>query len=295
VSGAATPRRPRAPLDLTKPATVRAVARRSGLTLKRRLSQNLLVDPAALAAIVEALDPGAGDDVLEIGAGIGTLTVALAARAHRVVALEVDEACLRATAITLRGHANAIAVRLDVRQADPDALGLGPDYLAAGNIPYHLTGAILTRLLEEVRPPLRAVFLVQREVAARLTAPAGDWSLATVAVRSLATVERVADLPPSAFEPPPAVHSSILRLVPSPVLGSAERRAVLEVARAAFQMRRKTLRHGVTRAAGGDAGLAAAALEAAGLDAGRRPGTLDLDEWRALATALEARRRSPAR
>jgi 16S rRNA (adenine1518-N6/adenine1519-N6)-dimethyltransferase len=91
------------------------------------------------------------------------------------------------------------------------------------------------------------------------------------------------------------VHSSILRLVPSSLLAPAERRAVLEVARAAFQMRRKTLRHGITRAAGGDAALAAAALQAAGLDAGRRPGTLDLDEWRALAGALAARRPSAPR
>jgi len=131
------------------------------------------------------------------------------------------------------------------------------------------------------------VLLVQREVAARLSAGAGDWSLATVAVRSLATVERLLDVPPQAFEPPPAVHSSVIRLVPSPALSAAERAAVLGLARAAFQMRRKVLRHGVTRALGDEA-VALTALDAAGIDPGRRPGTLSLDEWRALAVAAGA-------
>src|SRR5205807_8646646 len=149
---------------------------------------------------------------LEIGPGIGTLTVELADRARRVVAVELDEAAVRACAITLRGRPNASVVHLDALRADPAALGLAPGHLVAGNIPYTITGALIQHVLESAQPPARAVLLVQREVAARLSAGAGDWSLATVAVRSLATVERLLDVPPQAFEPPPAVHSSVIRL-----------------------------------------------------------------------------------
>ena len=272
-------------LDLCNPGTARAVARRAGLGLKRRLGQNLLVDRDVVERLVDALDPGPEDEVYEIGPGIGTLTSALRRRAGRVVAVELDEACLRALAITQHRHANVVVVHGDALRTTAAGLGLGPGYLAAGNIPYNLTGALLQRLLEAEPPPRRAVLLVQREVAARLDAAPGDWSLSTLAVRSLAEVERLGDVPPEAFTPPPAVHSSILRLTPRPVLGPAERAAVLALARRAFTMRRKTLRHGVTHALDGDGARALAVLEAAGVDAGRRPGSLSLEEWRALAGA----------
>jgi 16S rRNA (adenine1518-N6/adenine1519-N6)-dimethyltransferase len=276
-------------LDLTDVGTVHAVARRAGLSLKHRLGQNFLVDRDALMRVVDGLELSGDDEVLEIGPGIGTLTVELAQRARRVVAVELDEAAVRATAITLRAHSNAEVVLQDALRADPLALGLHDGYIAAGNIPYSITAPLITRLLEMPVPPRRAVLLVQREVAARLAAAPGGWGLFTVAVRSLATVERLGDVPPSSFEPPPAVHSSILRITPSPQMGAAERVAVLDLARGAFQMRRKTLRHGLGRALGGDEAAAMAVLDAAGIASSRRPETLDLDEWRALARAAAAR------
>src|SRR5205823_1719777 len=150
----------------------------------------------------------------EIGAGIGTLTAALAARAQRVVAIDLDARCVTACATTLQGHANVEVLKANALTADPITLGLKGAYVATGNLPYNLTGAVIARVLEAPTAPQRAVFLVQREVATRLSASSGDWSLATVAVRSLATVERLRDVPPSGFQPSPAVHSSILRLTP---------------------------------------------------------------------------------
>ena len=136
--------------------------------------------------------------------------------------------------------------------------------------------------------------LVQREVAARLAAAPGDWSLATVAIRSLAGVERILDVPPSAFDPPPAVHSSIIRIVPTPNADPAIRASMLALAKPLFQSRRKTLRNGLSRALGGDVAGAGTALAGAGIDPGRRPGTLRLDEWQLLARAV-AEVRSVAR
>lgn len=277
-------------LDLCDPVTLRAVARRVGLVARHRLGQNFLVDRAVLDDIVAALAIEPHDDVFEVGPGIGTLTGELAARAHRVVAVDLDERCVAATRITQRARDNVAVVQGDALRVEPAALGLREGWLAAGNIPYSITTPLLTRLFEMDTPPRRGVFLVQREVAARLAATAGAWSLATVAVRSVATVEWVRDVPPDSFEPAPAVHSSVVRLEPAMTLDAGSRLAVLEIARAAFQMRRKTLRHGITRAAGGDEAVGMSWLEAAEIDPGRRPGTLDLDEWHRVALAARTLR-----
>ena len=122
------------------------------------------------------------------------------------------------------------------------------------------------------RPPRRAVFLVQREVAARIAAPPGGWSLATVAVRSVADVERLRDVPATSFLPAPAVASSIIRMHPARRMDEEERREVLRLARAAFQLRRKTLRHGLGRALGERAELVEAVLARCGVDPGAPAG-----------------------
>ena len=283
--------RPRRPLDLTNVATVRAVARRVGLRPSRRLGQHFLVDRHALDSIVTALSPEPDASILEIGCGVGTLTGALAESAARVVAVDVDPRCVTATRITQRHRRNVEVLHGDALTVDPAALGLPPSWLAAGNLPYHLTGPLLSHLFELPQPPGCGVFLVQREVAARLSATDGEWSLATVALRTIADIERIADVAPGAFEPAPAVHSSIIRISPSRQMSPADRAAVIALARPVFQQRRKTLRHGMTHALGADAPLAAAALELAAVDPGRRPGTLGLDEWRRLARAVERARK----
>lgn len=272
-------------LDLTDVATLHAVTRRAGLVAKRRLGQNFLVDRAVLEEIVDALAVGGNDDVLEIGPGVGTLTGELARRAARVVAVDLDERCVAATRATQRDRENVTVVLGDALRVDPAALGLHDPWLAAGNIPYNITTPLLTTLFELPAPPRRGVFLVQREVAARLAAASGDWSLATVAVRSVADVERLRDVAPASFDPAPAVHSSVVRLTAVRRSDRATRQAVLDLARVVFQMRRKTLRHGITHAAGGDEVTGLAWLRAAEVDPGRRPGTLDLDEWARIAGA----------
>ena len=278
--------RGRHPLDLTDPKTLTAVGRRVGLRRDTSLGQHFLIDRDVLDAIVDALDPGPDSDVLEIGCGLGTLTGALAARARRVVAIDIDPACVAGTEITQRANANVSVLEADARIVDPAALGFSTGWLATGNLPYQLTGLVLMRLVEDEQPPARAVVLVQREVAARLAAAPGDWSLATVAIRSLAEVERILDVPPSAFDPPPAVHSSIIRITPSPKADPLIRSSILALAKPLFQSRRKTLRNGVSRALGGDLAGAGVALADAGIDPGRRPGTLRLDEWELLARAV---------
>jgi len=289
--GAVGPPAPRRghPPDLADPADVRGLARRSGLRLKRRLGQHLLLDRGAIVAIADALYPGPEDTVWEIGAGMGVLTAELAGRCRRVVAVELDPACVRAARGALRGLANVDLVEADALRVDADSLGLPDGHLAAGNLPYNLTGALLGHLFEARRPPRRAVFLVQREVARRLASAPGGWSLATVAVRSVADVERLGDIPAESFLPPPRVSSSIIRMQPARRMPDDERTEVLRLARTVFQLRRKTLRHGLAHALEGDRVRAASVLSSCGIDPGRRPESLDLEEWRRLARAAGAR------
>ena len=286
--------RPRRPIDLTRPATVRAVARRVGLHPSKRLGQHFLVDAGVLNTVVDALAASATDRVLEIGCGVGTLTAALAESGAAVLAVDVDARCVTATRITQRRRGNVEALHADALDIDPQAQGFGTDWLAAGNLPYQVTGPLLSHVFELAQPPRRGVFLVQREVAARLSAVDGEWSLATVALRTIADVERITDVAPAAFEPPPAVHSSVIRLTPRAELTPAERRAVIDLAKPVFQQRRKTLRHGLANALGGDTTGANEALAAAGVQPGRRPGTLGLDEWRQLARAVAELRQGDA-
>ncbi|MBV8301974.1 MAG: ribosomal RNA small subunit methyltransferase A [Candidatus Dormibacteraeota bacterium] len=281
------------PPDLTDPVVLRSVMRRAGLRLDQRRGQHFLMDRAVLQRTVEALQLPPGAAVLEIGCGAGTLTVELAAAAARVVAVDVDPACVRAASEVTRAAEHVTVLERDARTLEPAALDLTPPWWAAGNLPYQLTGILLGHLFERHDPPAVGVFLLQREVAARLAATAGDWSLATVAIRSLAEVERLLDVPPDAFLPPPAVHSSLVRMRPAARIDPALRPAVLRLARAVFQQRRKTLRHGMTHALGDEA-AAQEALRVAGVDSLRRPGTLRLDEWetltRAVATVTEGPR-----
>jgi 16S rRNA (adenine1518-N6/adenine1519-N6)-dimethyltransferase len=273
-------------VDLTNPGTVHAVARRVGLLASKRRGQHFLIDRDVLDSLVGAFDFSGDEIVLEIGCGLGTLTGALAAAAGRVVAIDVDPACVNATLITQRRQANVEVFEADARFLDLPALGLQQPWCAAGNLPYRLTGAILSHLFERANPPRVGVFLVQREVAHRMCADAGGWSLATVALRSLARIERLRDVGPESFDPPPAVHSSVVRLHPLEGVDMSGRAEVLRLARRVFQQRRKTLRHGVTHALGGDGAGAARALEAGAIDPQRRPGTLSLDEWDRLARAV---------
>jgi 16S rRNA (adenine1518-N6/adenine1519-N6)-dimethyltransferase len=287
VNSGAVSRRPRRTLDLTNPATVRAVARRVGLRPSRRLGQHFLVDASVLAAIIAALTPSHDDTVVEIGCGVGTLTGALAGAASLVVAVDVDARCAAATRITQRHRDNVVVLNIDALTLDAAALGLAEPWLAAGNLPYHLTGPLLARLFELPTPPRRGVFLVQREVAVRLSASDGEWSLATVALRTIADVAQLVDVPPAAFEPPPAVHSSVIRVTPDHAIDTPERNRVIALAKPVFQQRRKTLRHALASALGGETALSAAALADARIDPTRRPGTLGLEEWRRLAGAVE--------
>ena len=257
--------------------------RRHRIDLKHSLGQNFLTDPGLRDAIAENAGLSPEDEVLEVGAGVGTLTVALAPRCGRVVAVELDGRLIPALRESLAGIENVEVVRTDilrfnVRSAFPDG-----NEIVAGNIPYNITGALIRKLLDDPPRPRRLSLVVQREVAERWTASTGA-SLATVAVQVFAEARLLFAIPAAAFTPQPKVDSALVRL-------DVRERAAVEVedlqaffrfVEAVFLGRRKQLGGTLGRISGTGSTAAGARLREAGIDPERRPQTLGLREWEAL-------------
>ena len=229
-----------------------------------------------LQAIVDALQLTGAETVVEIGPGRGALTDLLIPRAARVVAVELD----RLLAAKLRER-YADDPRLTIVESDVLKVGLGDlaggEFVLAGNVPYYITTPILFQALERPRP-LRAVYLVQREVAERVVAPPGskEYGALSVNVQAVARSEILLHVPPGAFVPPPKVDSAVMRVTPldAPVVSEAEEPGFRAFVQQLFTMRRKQMRRVRRAVAALDAERADAALAASGVDPDVRPETL---------------------
>ncbi len=255
---------------------------RSGLSAKRGLSQNFLVDGVIARAVLDAL-PSQPGSIVEIGAGPGTMTRALGQTRSAVAAVELDE---RLLPVLSRETSDIPTVRVVAGDAMelPLARLLPSPYAVFGNIPYHITGLLLPRLLDLDPAPEWVCVLVQREVAERLSAEPGGWSLATLAVRAAATVELLMRVPARAFDPAPKVDSALVLMRPRPRAAFADA-AFFDFARAVFQERRKQLTNAVANAFGHDLERGREVVARSGIEATRRPQTLDLEEWGRLYSA----------
>ncbi len=258
--------------------------RRHGLSPRKSWGQNFLHDPGVLADIAGAVPARA--PVVEIGAGLGTLTGQLLAAGHRVTAIERD----RDLCAVLREELGSRA-DFELREADAVAFDYGaiagPHTAVVGNLPYHLTGPLLFRLLEFHAVTGPWVVMVQREVADRLLAAAGSrrYGGTTVALGRVRAPSLVRAVSRGSFLPPPRVDSAVLRLDPRPEpLGQVpDPAAFLDLVRRTFQRRRKTLQNALSWAGTREQVLSWCA--AAGADPRARPETLDAATFAALERA----------
>jgi 16S rRNA (adenine1518-N6/adenine1519-N6)-dimethyltransferase len=228
--------------------------------LKPRLGQHFLTDPAILGRIADALEPVAGETVLEIGPGQGALSEVLLARGLRVIAIERD-----------RGLAAALAQRENLTVVTGDALELDWHRYGAtkviGNIPYYITSPLIDKALAPPVPE-RVVFLVQDEVADRIAAPPGSktYGALSVGVQVVVRVEKLFTVAPGSFRPVPKVRSALIRLTPlaQPLVTPDEIAPLRAFVAACFSKRRKQLKNAVP-------GIPEAELEALGFDPRVRP------------------------
>jgi 16S rRNA (adenine1518-N6/adenine1519-N6)-dimethyltransferase len=253
---------------------------RHHVTLKHRFGQNFLVDPVLRDLIADSVGIDPADEVVEVGAGAGTLTVALARRAGRVVAVELDREMVPVLREVTRDLNHVEVVEADILRYDLHAAFPHGAEIVAGNIPYNLTGALIRKVLDEPPRPKRLAFVVQKEVAQRWTAETGA-SVATVAVQVFALPRYVMTIPASVFEPQPKVDSAlvVMEVRPQPAVEVDDTNAFLRFVESVFQQRRKQLAGTLGRMHGIGSSEAAARLQAAGVEPERRPQTLSLGDW----------------
>ena len=243
---------------------------------KRRLGQHFLTDPRLLARIADALEAGPQDVVLEVGPGTGALTAPLLERAGRVIAIEKDRELIPILKAQFPGLdlIEADALELDWHTlTQPGQTGL----LVTGNIPYNITSPLIDKALLPPRPA-RIVFLVQKEVADRVTAAAGtpDYGGLSIGVQAVARAERLFTVPAGAFKPRPKVDSAVLRLTPltRPLIADDERESFRVLVVGLFGFRRKQMLRGMREFTGWDAPRVSQLLAAAGTPATVRPEVL---------------------
>lgn len=247
------------------------------------------MDQQATRRIVAALGDCSDRTVVEIGPGKGAITRELSKKAGRVIALEIDpvlsEQLSSAFPDASAGHVEVENVDVLLFDFAAASAAAGQRLIVAGNLPYYITSPILLRLAENSGVLDRAVLMVQREVADRVTAEPGsrDYGLLTVSVQLHGPVERLFTLPPEAFSPPPEVHSTVFRWKFAPRFEELEvsRAEFLAFLRRVFALKRKTLANNL-RAAGMSTGLIAAALSNAGIDEKARAEALRIEKLAAL-------------
>jgi 16S rRNA (adenine1518-N6/adenine1519-N6)-dimethyltransferase len=266
-------------IDPADPDQLARLLKRHGIQLQHRMGQNFLIDPAIRDRVAEAAG-SIDDEVVEVGAGVGTMTIALAERHARVVAVELDKRLFPALREVVAGRDN-----VDIVEADILTLDLAERYpdggeVVAGNIPYNLTGALIRKLLDRPPRPSSLSLVVQKEVAERWTAPTGA-SLATVAVQVFATAKLLFTIPAAAFTPMPRVDSALvgLEVLEKPAVQVADMNAFFRLVEAVFQFRRKQLGGALGRIAGMGSEAAGSRLREEGIDPERRAQTLSLSEW----------------
>ena len=263
------------------------------LTAKKQLGQNFLTDANTLQKIVAAAELDSSDLVVEIGAGIGTLTNSLAERAGLVVTVETDRSLAPLLEEVLTGHANVRIIYGDILKLDPliliEETHLKPKVVA--NLPYYITTPILFHLLESGIDWRLLVFLVQKEVAQRMVSPPGNkiYGALSVMIQHYCHAEIIGIVPPTVFLPRPKVDSAIVRLIPRKRETNPQTERLFSLlVRTSFAYRRKNLFNSLRRIfsdLGGEKRVEEA-FQVLGINPKQRGETLSPEEFYALASYL---------
>lgn len=276
---------------------LRDLVQQYNISFKKQLGQNLLLDENINRIMVDAASLDKHDDVVEVGAGLGALTANLVDRAGRVLSIEIDRAFMPVLEDRFREASNLKLFRGDVLNHSlvkllDEYLPGGAVYKMVSNLPYYITTPVLFHFWEAPIRFERLVVMVQQEVAERMTAPVNDeeYGVLSVATQLYSEADIVHLVPRTCFRPQPKVDSCIVRCR-SREQGAGDAKFVMKVVRAAFSQRRKTLRNSLTKSGvfGAAKEAVEAAFDAAGIDPGRRPQTVSLDEYVRLAGEIRAR------
>ncbi len=262
---------------------------------KHDLGQHFLYDAVLLRLLAEKAGVSKSDQVLEIGAGVGTLTRVLCEIAAHVTAVEVDEALMPRLMDLARAFPNLTVVRSDIRKIDLRELNLGDGFLVIANIPYSITSQIFELFWGNGYPVKQMSVMVQKEVAEKLTATPGDtaFGLMSVICRYYCVPEIVAHIPASAFTPPPKVDSAFVNLVfrKEPPVPVTDEQLLWRLVKASYKLRRKTLMNALKTVVQAPPEALRDILDDMALPHTVRGEALRVEQWIALSNAIQIRTR----
>lgn len=266
-------------MDITQPDDLRLALRLAGVSPKKGLGQHFLIDKPSLAAMVEAGELTKQDTALEIGPGLGVMTGLLVKAAAKVIAVETD--AVFAELLRREAPPNLEVVEADIMDFDLRQLPTG--YKVVANLPYYLTSAILRLLMESANPPALAALLVQKEVAERVAAGPGEYSILALSVQYYAEAEVSLTVERHKFWPPPKVDSAILQLKRRPrPLFEADTTKLFRLIKGGFSERRKQLKNSLAGSLNADVSLITKLLAAAKIPPQARAQELDWSAWERL-------------
>lgn len=245
---------------------------------KKELGQNWLRDRGMLEAIVDESDLSAGDTVLEIGPGLGTLTSELLRRAGNVVAVELDSERAAKLPAQFPGK-NLTVINEDILSYDLERLPTG--YKVVANVPYYITSKIIEKLMTALNRPSVIVILVQKEVAERIVARPGDMSILAISAQIFAKTHLGIEIPRQFFTPVPKVDSQVvvLEMRDKPLVLEKDQKAFFRVVKAGFANKRKKLRSSISAGLAISKSDAEKLLRQAGIDPDLRAEDLSIDDW----------------
>ncbi|ANU15759.1 16S rRNA (adenine(1518)-N(6)/adenine(1519)-N(6))-dimethyltransferase [Planococcus maritimus] len=284
--------------DIATPIRTQEIMAKHGLTFKKSLGQNFLIDPNILRKIVSQAGLTKDSAAIEIGPGIGALTEHLARDAGKVLAFEIDQRLLPVLADTLSPYDNVKVIHSDILKADveqeiKEELADFEDIMVVANLPYYVTTPIILKLLLEKLPIRGLVVMLQKEVAERITAKPGTkaYGSLSIAIQYYTEAEFAMTVPKSVFMPQPNVDSAVIRMIkrPEPIVQVIDEDFFFSVTRGSFVQRRKTILNNLQSAMpNGKAkkDLILQALDEAGIDPTRRGETLSIKEFGLLSDKL---------
>lgn len=266
---------------MLEPLPVQSLLRDYDLRPKKGLGQNFLVDDIHLQRIVEVARVTREDEVLEIGAGLGSLTRYLAAAAGQVYAVEIDSRFKPVLKKVLKEFGNITLINADIMEMNPGEYMTRPGYFVVANIPYYITSALIRHLLEADVKPGRMVLTIQREVAERICAKPGKLSLLALSVQVFGTASVALRIPAGSFYPAPKVDSAVLLvdLYDKPLIDQENLDIFFKLAKQAFSHKRKMLHNSLAGFPHLGSEGSRQLLEQAGISPDRRAQTLSLKEW----------------
>lgn len=272
---------------------VKAMIREFGIRPSKRLGQHFLIDESPLAAMIEAAELKDDDGVLEIGPGLGVLTLKLGRLVRKVVAVEKDPALFSVLEKLTGKYKNICLLNEDVLKLDLEKVAkehFDGKFKVVANLPYYITSPILMKIVENRHLVKMAVIMVQKEVAQRLSARPGtrDYGILSIAVQLYADVDLICQVGRSAFLPPPKVESAVVRLKlrELPSVNIEDEKMFFRVVEAAFGERRKTVKNSLKSRLSLPSDEIREVLKKAGIDENRRAETLKIEEFAALSRQI---------